>query len=87
MDEFILSEVCYKNGFKDGQNTPVYVLIGFGELPCTVSHDISFLEALVQKNNYFENQIIIRKYNLQTLGFGTHCKSFFWDYTKKCYEE
>lgn len=40
MDKYILSEVCYRNGFADGQSAPIYYVTGPLELVKTMSHEL-----------------------------------------------
>lgn len=51
MDEYTLSEVCYRNGFIDGQNATIYYATGPMELVCTVSHDLRAIEGEIKQLN------------------------------------
>lgn len=85
MDEFTLSEVCYKNGFKDGQSAPIYVFLNLQGRIQAISHDFDCLKSLVEKSEYLGDVVSIKKYTPDILTNGIHSKSFFWDYTEKQY--
>lgn len=86
MDEFTLSEVCYKNGFKDGQSALIYVILNRQGRIRAISHDYNYLKSLVEESQYFGDVVSIRKYTPDILTDGTLYKGFFWDYTEKQYE-
>ena len=48
MDEWILSEVCYKNGFHDGIMSPIYIAIGPLGVIKTMSHDLGALQGEIE---------------------------------------
>lgn len=48
MDKYTLSEVCYMNGFTDGQNAPIYYATGSMELVRTMSHDLEAIKGEIE---------------------------------------
>lgn len=48
MDEYTLSEVCYMNGFANGQNAPIYYATGSMELVRTMSHNLEAVEGEIE---------------------------------------
>lgn len=86
MDEFTLSEVCYKNGFKDGQSATIYTFIDLQGRLRAISHDYNCLKSLVEESEYFGDVVSIRKYTPDILTTGAAHKCFFWDYKEKQYK-
>ena len=62
MDEQILSEVCYQNGFKDGIISPIYVAIGPLEVIKTMSHDLETLQREIEASGLNGSIIDIYEY-------------------------
>lgn len=83
MDEFTLSEVCYKNG----QSAPIYVFLSLQGRIQAISHDFDCLKSLVEESEYFGDVVSIRKYTPDILTNGASYKCFFWDYTEKQYKD
>lgn len=86
MDEFTLSEVCYKNGFKDGQNTPIYILSDNFGITRAVSHSKESLEALLKANDFVADALFIEKFNSNEIDQNSVERVYNWNYRKHRYE-
>lgn len=62
MDEWMLSEIYYENGFKDGIISPIYIAIGpLGEIK-TLSHDLYTLQKEIEMSELNGSIIDIYEY-------------------------
>lgn len=86
MDEFTLSEVCYKNGFKDGQSTPIYILVDSFGICKAVSHSKECLESLMKSSYFIEDALYIEKFNPDVITQGSIEQIYHWNYKTHSYE-
>lgn len=86
MDEFTLSEICYKNGFKDGQSTPIYVLISKYGICIAASHSKENLEALIAADCFIDDMLELQKIEPDALDKVSVEDVYVWDYRKHKYE-
>lgn len=86
MDKFTLSEVCYKNGFKDGQSAPIYILVDNFGLCKAVSHSKESLESLLKVSYFIEDTLYIEKFNPDVIIQGSNEQAYHWNYKIHSYE-
>lgn len=86
MDNFTLSEVCYKNGFKDGQSAPIYILVDNFGICKGVSHSKECLESLIKSSYFIEDALYIEKFNPDVITQGSNEQVYNWNYKTHSYE-
>lgn len=86
MDNFTLSEVCYKNGFKDGQSAPIYILVDSFGICKAVSHSKECLESLMKSSYFIEDVLYIEKFNPDVIIQGSIEQIYHWNYKTHSYE-
>lgn len=86
MDEFTLSEVCYKNGFKDGQSAPIYLLISKYGICIAASHNKENLEALIVADCFIDDMLELEKIEPDVLDKVSIERVYNWNYRQHRYE-
>ena len=85
MNDWTLSEVCYKNGFHDGIMSPIYVAIGPLEVIKTISHDLEALQGEIETSGLNGSIIDIYEYLPDTWEKPTLISQYDWSLDKHQY--
>ena len=85
MNDWTLSEVCYKNGFCDGRMSPIYVAIGPLEVIKTMSHDLEALQGEIETSGLNGSIIDIYEYLPDTWEKPTLISQYNWSLDKHQY--
>ncbi len=88
MNEWTLSEVCYKNGFRDGQESDIYIVTNpYGDI-YSASHDLDSIITEIDNLTEFKT-IILSIYSIKPdiWGMGEFVVSYDWNFKTKRYEK
>ena len=88
MNEWTLSEVCYKNGFRDGQESDVYIVTNPYGVIYSASHDLDSVITEIEALDDFKT-ITLSIYSVKpdAWDMANFITSYDWNLKNKRYEK